>query len=305
MQGVLSGGSGLRILPRRFPIPPSLPQLPPFLPSSPVPSSGSPAALRQKVSSHLFLKRLRRSWRGAAAAFLPAPRPPTPTVARGSGSGGHRRFWTLSPAQGRLSATPGQLCARWEGVLPLWGALFIPAALPRLRCETALPCKGRCQGSLSLEGCELLSSGCWFSPSPLRLVFSASPRCRWPPASELSALLTRARKSALTASGHCVSNGNCRAGAAGYRCPGRRIGPLSLLPFPQILRCSRAKAGPEHPRAPEAVIAHGHGGQRLGSAVVWPLSLLPPVSPGAPQGLSSAGTKGQGVGIALGLFGGK
>lgn len=130
--------------------------------------------------------------------------------------------------------------------------------------------------SLSLEGCELLSSGCWFSPSLLRLVFSASPRCRWLPASELSALLTRARKSALTASGHCVRNGNCR----------RRSRGLSL-PWGGLGRCLSSPS-------PKSCAAHRHGqvlssrwpwieaGQCLG--VLWPLSLLcPRCSPGAQQ----------------------
>lgn len=51
--------------------------LPPSFPPA-APRSGSPAALRQKVSSHLFLKRLRRSparRAAAAASFPPAPRP--------------------------------------------------------------------------------------------------------------------------------------------------------------------------------------------------------------------------------------
>lgn len=35
--------------------------------------------------------------------------------------------------------------------------------------------------------------------------------------------------------------------------------------------------------------------------MLWPLSLLCPVSPGAPQVLSSAGIKGQGVGFCSGF----
>lgn len=69
------------------------PSLPPFLnslPSSPVPSSGSPAALRQKVSSHLFLKRLRRSLARRCRRLPARPAPADANCCVGACPGGHR-----------------------------------------------------------------------------------------------------------------------------------------------------------------------------------------------------------------------
>lgn len=114
------------------------PSLPPFLnslPSSPVPSSGSPAALRQKVSSHLFLKRLRRSLARRCRRLPARPAPADANCCVGACPGGHR---------GGAGPWP-QLRAGYQPLLPagrvlcqLWGALLVPASLLRLRCEAAL-----------------------------------------------------------------------------------------------------------------------------------------------------------------------
>lgn len=228
MCGALPEGSGLHIPPRCLPVPPSLPPA--------APRSGSPAALRQKVSSHLFLKRLRRSRvrrAAAAASFPPAPPPPPPTVAREPARG-----WQ-PPAQGRPTAAPASAVPAGRVFLPL-PAFPAVRSRPRRRREAALA-QGDAEGlpgpaPPSPQGCVLLSSGCRFSPGPRGLMFSASPRCRWPRASELSALLTRARKSALTASGHCVKNGNCLRGSRGLSLPqGDRVAISPPVPPNAVL----------------------------------------------------------------------
>lgn len=287
MQGELSGGSGLRILPRCFPVPPSLPQLPPFLPC---------AELRVTSCSETegFFSSIFKEAAEEPGEALPPSCPPR----------ARRRQLLRGSPLGRAPRPAGPCPQRRAGCQPL-----LPALCPLAGCSAALGCppcpgipaeaevrscpwEGRCPArSLSLEGCELLSSGCWFSPKPLRLVFSASPRCRWLQASELSALLTRARKSALTASGHCVGSGNWRRGAEGERCPGGTGGCLSS-PSPKSCAAHghrQVLSAPGCPRAPDG------RGLRLGSAVLWPLSLCPHVLI----------TKGQGVGFCSGFVWGE
>lgn len=133
----------------------------------------------------------------------------------------------------------------------------------------------------------LLSSGCWFSPGPHRLVFSAGPRCRWLPASELSALLTRARKSALTASGHCVKNGNRLRRSRRLSSPrGDQVAISPPLP-PNLALLMDMGRGPEHSQLPQDLrgsacpIATGKG-----RVVLWCSAASVPAapSPASPRG---------------------
>lgn len=194
---------------------------------------------------------------------------------------------------------------------PLGGRSATPGCPASPRCEAALA-RGRC---LSPEGCELLSWGCWFSPSPLRLVFSASPRCRWPRARELSALLTRARKSALPASGHCVRSWNCRRRSRGLSLPwgGNRVAVSPPLP-PKSCAAhghGRVLSAPGCPGAPRGSDGHGW---RLGSAGLWVWCGRCPCCAQCPQGLPRCHQRGprrggllwvclEGMGLGVGCGG--
>lgn len=126
VQAGLSGGSGLRILPRRFPIPPSLPRLPPFLPFLPC------AELRvtscsetEGFSSSIFNEAAEEPRRGAAAAF---PRRRRQLLRGGTGSGGHRSPPGPCPQHG---AACQSLPA---GFVPA-GRVFCPSGVPSLSCH--------------------------------------------------------------------------------------------------------------------------------------------------------------------------
>lgn len=270
-------------------LPPSLPQLPPFLPC---------AELRVTSCSEtegFFSSIFKEAAEEPGEALPPPSCPPRARrrqLLRGSCSGGHRGGSGPCPQhRAGCFSHSCQLCAHREGVLPLWGALLAPASLLRMKCEAALvrmmP-RVRLARSFSLEGCELLSSGCWFSRSPLRLVFSASPRCRWPPASELSALLTRARKSALTASGHCVRNGNCRRRSRGLSLPWGGLGRCLSSPTPKSCAAHghrQVLSTPESSRQllPVATVDRGWVVPWCGVPSVLAVPRVPRGSPGAQQ----------------------